>query len=105
MDNNFSKLVEKLRKDLDDSKSFINSDKNKYDEILKNDFKDLYDKYTSIFDLIRNNTISTIDIDRLEFMFSMSQKVKDNKVTEHNASVEVGQRLVDDIVKPQLKSE
>ena len=95
----------KKTKDLDDSKSFINSDKNKYDEILKNDFKDLYDKYTSIFNLIRNNTISTIDIDRLEFMFSMSQKVKDNKVTEHNASVEVGQRLVDDIVKPQLKSE
>jgi len=99
---NFSKLIKKLRNDLKDSESFINSDKNKYDAILKNDFKDLYDKYTSIFDLIRNNTISTIDIERLEFMFSMSQKVKDNKVTEHNASVEVGQRLVDDIVKPQL---
>ena len=99
---NFSKLIKKLRNDLKDSESFINSDKNKYDAILKNDFKDLYDKYTSIFDLIRNNTISSIDIERLEFMFSMSQKVKDNKVTEHNASVEVGQRLVDDIVKPQL---
>lgn len=103
MDSNFSKLIEKLRKDLNDSESFINSDKKKYDEILKNDFKDLYDKYTSIFDLIRNNKLSSIDIDRLEFMFNMSQKVKDNKVTEHNASVEVGQRLVDDIVKPQLK--
>lgn len=102
MDNNFLKLIQKLRKDLNDSESFINSDKNKYDEILKNDFKDLYGKYTSIFDLIRNNKLSSLDIDRLEFMFSMSQKVKDNKVTEHNASVEVGQRLVDDIVKPQL---
>ena len=47
--------------------------------------------------------MTDIDIDRLEFMFNMSQKVKDNKVSEHNASVEVGQRLVDDIVKPQLK--
>lgn len=102
MNNNFSILIEKLRNDLKDSESFINSDKNKYDEILKEKFTDLYDKYVSIFDLIRNNKLSNIDIDRLEFMFSMSQKVKDNKVTEHNASVEVGQRLVDDIVKPQL---
>ena len=33
---------------------------------------------------------------------SWRRKRKDNNMTEHDASVAVGQRLVDDIVKPQL---
>ena len=33
----------------------------------------------------------------------MAEKVKNKDIQEHDASVAVGQRLVDDIVKPQLK--
>lgn len=98
MDN----LIQKLRSDIQDTTSTINSDKSHYDSTLKTQFPELYDRYTAIFDLLRNNKVTNETIDRLEYMFSMSKKVADNKVSEHDASVEVGQRLVDDIVKPQL---
>ena len=32
----------------------------------------------------------------------MAKRVEDKDIAEHDASVAVGQRLVDDIVKPQL---
>ena len=35
-------------------------------------------------------------------MLNMAVKVDENKVPEHDASVAVGQRLVDEIVKPQI---
>lgn len=43
------------------------------------------------------------DIKMLEFMISKVKKIKRNQITEHDASVEVGQRLVDEIVKPQIE--
>ena len=43
------------------------------------------------------------DIRMLEFMISKVKKIKRNQITEHDASVEVGQRLVDEIVKPQIE--
>ena len=35
-------------------------------------------------------------------MVNMAKQVKDNNISEHEASKQVGQILVDDIVKPQL---
>ena len=36
-------------------------------------------------------------------MVSMAAKVRNNEISEHDASVKVGQVLVDEIVKPQLE--
>ena len=35
-------------------------------------------------------------------MLNLANKVKNNVLSEHQASVQVGQILVDDIVKPQM---
>ena len=35
-------------------------------------------------------------------MLGLAQKVKNDELSEHDASVQVGQILVDQIVKPQL---
>ena len=43
-------------------------------------------------------------IERLLYMLQMAERVENKEIAEHDASVAVGQRLVDDIVKPQLKS-
>tara|TARA_B100000902_G_C27060947_1_gene789088 strand:- start:78 stop:401 length:324 start_codon:yes stop_codon:yes gene_type:complete len=43
------------------------------------------------------------DYSRLKFMLDMNTKVKNNEVTEKEGSIQVGQVLVDDIVKPSLK--
>lgn len=43
------------------------------------------------------------DYNRLKFMLDTSSKVASNEMTERDASIKVGQVLVDDIVKPGLK--
>ena len=48
--------------------------------------------------------MGTLEISRLEFMLKMIQDIKKKKVTKHEASVVVGQELVDNIVKPELNS-
>lgn len=42
------------------------------------------------------------DYDRLKFMLNMHTRVKNNEITEKEGSIQVGQVLVDDIVKPSL---
>jgi|SaaInlStandDraft_1057018.scaffolds.fasta_scaffold280210_1 hypothetical protein len=70
-----------------------------YKEKLTKEHKDLSEAYPGIFDMSMNNTM---DLERLKFMLSMWDKVDNSEMTEHDASVEVGQRLVDDFVKPSL---
>lgn len=70
-----------------------------YKQKLISEHKDLYDAYPGIFDMSMN---STMDLDRLKYMLSMADKIDNKEMTEHDASVEVGQMLVDDFVKPSL---
>ena len=48
------------------------------------------------------NMNKNYDYNRLSIMVNMAEQVKDNKISEHEASKHVGQILVDEIVKPQL---
>jgi hypothetical protein len=70
---------------------FITKMRSKY-EYLNNNFK-------SIFDMC---ITKHYDYNRLKYMVSLANQVKNDEITEHDASVKVGQVLVDDIVKPQL---
>lgn len=68
---------------------------------LKKDYARLYDNFPSIFDKVM---MGTLEISRLEFMLKMIGEIKKKKVSKHEASVVVGQELVDNIVKPDLKN-
>jgi hypothetical protein len=59
----------------------------------------LYEGYEPIFKI---STSQNYDFTRLKFMLEMAKKVQKDEISEHNASVQVGQVLVDQIVKPQL---
>ena len=98
----------------------IKSLKNDYDELNKNTgelsdlneiksklgkkYPDLSDNYPSLFNLVFN-PVSTWDNDLKDLtkMVQLASKVKQKKISQHDASVEVGQKLVDKYVKPQLK--
>ena len=69
--------------------------------IFLNDFKydDLFRNYQSIFNISISNNY---DGKRLKNMLILANKVKKSEITEHEASVEVGTELVNNIVKPQL---
>ena len=72
---------------------------NKFKEQMQKDFDHLHKNYEAIFNISISNNY---DYNRLKFMLEMAQKVKKSEITEHDASVQVGQVLVDQIVKPQL---
>ena len=42
-------------------------------------------------------------LNRLKYMLVMADKVKNSNMSEHDASVAVGQRLVDEFVIPTLR--
>ena len=42
------------------------------------------------------------DLEKFKWMMNMQKSVQNNQISQHNASVEVGERLVDEHVKPKL---
>lgn len=66
---------------------------------LKNKYQKLQENFPSIFE---KTLLGTLELKRLEFMLKMIGDIKNKKVTKHEASVVVGQELVDNIVKPKL---
>lgn len=77
--------------DAESVKQHVNAT-SKYDPIAK--------KYPSMLNIICSKNY---DRERLEFMIRLSAKVHSGEVEEKVASVAVGQRLVDEIVKPQIE--
>lgn len=67
---------------------------------LEEKFKNLNENFPAIFLKVH---AGTLEISRLEFMLKMIREINKKKVTRHEASVVVGQELVDNIVKPNLK--
>ena len=93
-----NKIIEYVEKIMESNKN-NKLPKEKYIENLKIEHKDLYETYPGIFQMCCDNTM---DINRLKKMLNMSDKINNNTITEHDASVKVGQMLVDDFVKPSI---
>jgi hypothetical protein len=74
-----------------DSKLFI--------KIMKKKYKYLNDNCKTIFNLAVSDNY---DYNRLSYMVNMAKKVNNDDISEFEASKQVGQILVDEIVKPQL---
>ena len=66
---------------------------------LERDYARLYQNFPTIFAKVM---AGTLELPRLEFMLKMIGEIEKNKVSRHEASVVVGQELVDNIVKPNL---
>ena len=81
-------------------KLYNNFNPNEFVEKLKRDFKKLEDNFPSIFEKVLSGTL---EYDRLEFMIKMLGEVRTQKLSKHEASVVVGQELVNNIVKPGLE--
>tara|TARA_B110000211_G_scaffold234928_1_gene307484 strand:- start:6824 stop:7129 length:306 start_codon:yes stop_codon:yes gene_type:complete len=73
-----------------------------FNDDMKTVHSALYEAHPTIFKI----AISTsYDYDRLKYMLEMADKIKKKTITEHDASVKVGEVLVNDLVKPQLSSD
>ena len=76
-----------------------NLTENKFKLKLENKFRKLKEDFPTIFD---KTVAGTLEIERLRFMLKMQREIKRKKVSSHEASVTVGQELVNNIVKPNL---
>jgi len=74
--------------------------KDDFEKAIKNDFLDFNLKYPALFEKILDGTLEK---NQFNFMLNMMSKVQNNELSDHAASVQVGQVLVDKYVKPNLK--
>jgi len=93
--------TKKILADVKEIHNIVNNSETYSISKLEVDFKDLFEIYPSIFKMAWEGNM---DFVRLKYMLEMIDKVKQNKISEHDASVDVGQKLVDEIVKPDLDS-
>jgi uncharacterized protein YpbB len=73
-------------------------DQKKRDEITEK-CKYLIDSAPNIYKMCISGGM---DLERLTYMINMVKKVKTNEISDHDASVKVGERLVDEFVKPKI---
>ena len=78
------------------TKKFIFSD---FKEVMKVKYENLFKDHETITKLCMSKNY---DSKRLRSMLTMANKVRKSEISEHQASIEVGKELVDNIVKPQL---
>lgn len=101
--SNLDNLLNQIKKSLQDNNSDFYLNRQNYIKNLKETFKEENSKFSAIFTVLEQPQFNLESLKRLEYMINMSKEVNKKEITEHDASVKVGQRLVDDIVKPQLK--
>lgn len=101
---NLRLLVNKVKEQYNDKKSLYHTNKVELKNEIEEEYKNEIKTYSSIMTLLFGNSLSNDIFNRLEFMLNMAEKIENKDMVEHDASVAVGQRLVDDIVKPQLKN-
>jgi hypothetical protein len=68
-------------------------------ELFSNKYKDLYAQYPHI---IKKACEVDFDVEKFKWMISMQESVKSDFVSKHNADITVGERLVDEHIKPKL---
>ena len=92
--------VEKVRKEVVENQELIKNDTEKFNELMKEKYSDFVEHYPTIY---RKIVEGTLDPDKFEYMMDMLTNVKGNNISQHDASVKVGQKLVDHYVKPELE--
>ncbi len=77
----------------------LKKDEKEFDKIVEKEVPKFAEKYPTIYEKVKNNTLED---EKLAFMLSMLSKVNSSELTQHKASVEVGKKLVDTYVIPNL---
>ncbi len=64
-----------------------------------------YSDFSMKFPVIFLKTLDGgLDMEQFTYMVNMASKVEEDKITQHDASVKVGEKLVDQYVKPSLQN-
>jgi len=74
------------------------------------DIQSKIDYYSSVYSnlftayptVLKKACEPNFDLEKFKWMMKMQKNVQNNLISQHNASIEVGERLVDEHVKPKL---
>lgn len=91
-----------LKSQINEIRNYVNKNCNKkdFDEQVRQQFNQFEHKYPALFKKLINGDC---DPEQLEFVLNRLEQVRTGTKTQHDASVEVGQVLVDKYVKPELE--
>ena len=81
----------------------ILKDKCKGKEFCELEYEDFKKSFPVLFDKIMDD--ECFDIDNMKYMFNQLEKMNNSKLSQHDASVKVGEYLVEKYIKPQLNEE
>jgi hypothetical protein len=66
-----------------------------FNKKMETDYVNIKENFGTIFKIVNSGNM---DIDKLTYMIEMVKKIENNKISEYNASVEVGKVLVKDFI-------
>ena len=92
--------VKNIRLLIQQHPDLLTNDSEQFDELVKEKHSDFLELYPTIYQKLKDNTL---DEEKLQYMLDMLTDVNNSTVTEFDASVKVGQKLVDHYVTPTLK--
>jgi hypothetical protein len=88
-DINYDKILEDVKSMMKYREDNRNAS-DKFESDAKELYPYLFERTNSIFNLILSGNM---ELDRLQFIIDNAKKVKEHKMTEYDASVEVGKNL------------
>lgn len=92
-------ILDQVKSLLEDKLTFDGSDE-ELKEHMKEKYDNLYNNYKAIYNMTCEGNM---DLVKLKYMLTMLNKINNNEISEYDASVKVGEKLVDEYVKPNLK--
>ena len=94
-----SKLLLNDCKKFKNKKDFMTNSDEEFNKLMKEKYIILNTNYNTIFNQCLDGTM---DMDILTYMVNQINNINKNKISKHDASVNVGQKLVDKFVKPKI---
>tara|TARA_B100001758_G_C18156086_1_gene476673 strand:+ start:191 stop:511 length:321 start_codon:yes stop_codon:yes gene_type:complete len=94
------KNIDKIKELMIKHKDMLKNKEKEFDKLVDKECEQFAENYPTIYEKIKNNSLND---EQFNFMLDMLLKVNNNNITQHNASIAVGERLVNQYVKPSLE--
>ena len=93
------KVLHKKYQDYINKKKYKGLTQEEFVNIMENEHENIKDKFSSIF---KQCVSGHMDLKVITYMINQAKEIKNKKISKHNASVNVGQKLVDTFIKPKM---
>lgn len=70
-------------------------------EVFGKKYPEFKEKYEKMFEIACTRQL---ELDKLRFMLKQLEKMQNNELDQHQASVKVGQKLYDQYVEPKIRN-